>query len=810
MSTYPITDPLDILLSFTNAYFIPEAGASLTLRFGATGDAEIVSDPSEVLLFGTDHQVSIITEILFGQSELQVHSNSSVIETLIELQFGSFEIQMSSTPAVIETLVEIQSKLSEIQVSGTDSTLEVLVDIQAEHSEIKLVGTKQEISEIILILSEQSEIQIQNDDHDFEVLTELETEPSEITIKIPEHEVEHLPEVLTAASEFLTLSGIFDVGGGTASDLPNKLGHSGHRMPWMKAQNYVGKKFEQPWDDPLDICTKNKALWETPVKVSGDVKSPYINKMDFQDQHTRKPWGDFIHLSDSVFSVPFIAKMDFIDRFRKILWEGFVIRNRRTVNPYANTAAWRGDYKDSHKHKLWDTSRYYDKKFCNGFNNDAPGQIHDKHHGTFWGPYWYSLWCQEQYFPWESNEYIHLVLKSDFPLLTHPEFLTPSNPRCPFDYWYSGSRNGPIISPPPYEGPILPLVKGVYYMQNTVFVKRLPSMEDIEVYSVSISADMDSFVWDFSMEVADSSYLDLIKPQGDVFIDVQITINDYPWTCRIEEWSENTSFGQRTWTVKGRSPSIELTAPFSNTYSYVNNDNDQATALVTDLLNLTGWSYTWTPSDYMTPYTDWLIPAGAFSFTEKTTLDGIRQLTDAVGAFINTVPDTNSEQSLIIKPRYLHQPWTWGTAEVDSILVDSMCWEIARSYDRLVKKDHIILAGERNGVLGKVIKDGTAGTLYGGMISHPLFTTLDAVSERGRMELAESGNWVNHNIKFFSLEAAPDGIGLIDVGALVQMNESTTTWRGVVKGNSITVSKMTNTTAIDVYQELNIAEYIND
>lgn len=721
--SYPLEHSLNILLRFTAPYPIPEGGASLTLRFGATGDAEIINEPSEIRLTNEDHQVSVI----------------------------------------------------------------------------------------ITILHEESEIKLESADAETEVIIELVPESSELKISVDGQLVEHLPECIPAATEFALSITAGSVSGGQPNDLPNKVGRGSIKAPWKKTEKMVKKHFGASWEKFEDIWLRKKSPWQEPVDTLRQTKAPFIGKMTFFDQHFKLPWGDFIRLLDARNSALYVSKMDYIDSHDKAEWGGFMIRNKKTVNRYTNTQLLRGDFKDRHVEKPWDKLKHFDWHKKNQFKNGLLNQINDKHHGTYWGPYWYSLWCQEQYFPYKGNEEVHLVLKSDFPNLTRPEFLKPSNPRCPFDYWYSGDRDGPVIPPPPWTGPIPLTIGDFYYMQNTVFVKRLPSMEDIEIYSVSMSIDMDSFLWDFSLVIPDRSYLDLIKPQGDTFIDIQININGYEWTCRVEEWSESITFGNKSWNVNGRSPSIELAEPFCNPYSYQNSTGAQAASIVSDLLSLTDWSFTWDSTDFIDPALDWLIPANLFSFTDKSIIHGIKQLVNTAGHFVNTVPDTNTTKELHIKPKYKDQPWNWYHSSIspDVMLVDSQCWEIGRKYNRMSKIDSIVLAGtgEDSGILSTVKKEGTAGVYTASMITSPLFTTSNVVRERGRMEIAESGNWINHTMRLFSLRPAPDGVGLVQIGSLAEFNESGDTWRGVVKSVSVNVQAMQTKTSVHVDQELEILEY---
>lgn len=687
------------------------------------------------------------------------------------------------------------------------------VEIIQGQSEIYIDTSIYEISIMEILAPEDSEIRIYDNSGEVTVIVEIEPEQTEIKCEFITHNVEHLPETIAETTYFITFSNEKNTSGGQANDLPNNIGTGNLGMGWKKTVEAVHYDFNTSWEQGTDLRLSKEKAWKQAMHINEGVQSPFIASMLHLDDFDTIPWGDFENKSDAENTLPYIGIMNFIDTFEKHSYGGFIVRDEQQECIYNVMQLLKGDFKDTHKRKRWNKPEYYDFSKRNSFNNDVSGQVHDKHHGTYWGPYWYSLWCQEQYFPWKGNEEVHLVLKSDFPLLQYPDFLTPSNPRCPFGYWYSGNRDNPD-PPPPYEGPIMPLVKGFYYMNNTVFVKRLPSMEDIEVQSITMSIDMDSFLWDFSLTIVDKSYLNLIKPQDDTFIDIQININGYEWTCRVEEWSENITFNQRSWIINGRSPSIELAEPFCNPFSYKNDTTVQATTIVTDLLNLTNWSYVWESSAFLDTAMDWLIPANLFSFTNESIIHGIKQLVNTAGHFINTVPNTNTIKELQIKPIYKEQPWNWyhSTISPDILLVDAQCWEIGRKYNRKSKIDSIVLAGigEASGILSTVKKEGTAGTYTAPMITSPLFTTPQVIRERGRMEIAESGNWIEHSIKLFSLRPAPEGVGLAQIGELAEFNESGNTWRGIIKSVSVNVDTRKLNTAMHVDQQIEILEYQNE
>jgi hypothetical protein len=431
------------------------------------------------------------------------------------------------------------------------------------------------------------------------------------------------------------------------------------------------------------------------------------------------------------------------------------------------------------------------------------GQFKTRHHGTYWGPNWYSMWCQEQYFPWKSREDVKLVLKTDVPFMENPEFVQPSNPRCPFDYWYTGGRDTYDPDITPIDSLYTPRQK-VYYMLNSAFIKRLPGNEDIEFESVNISIDRNSWTWSFDIILSSRDYLDLIKPSGSTLVDVQININGWQWTCRVENWSESISFGQRAWTVSGRSPSVELGEPYLVEPSFAN-AGEHGGQIVDSILSGTGWTANWSYDDF-NPYIEWLVPASTLNLYDTSKIQQIQTVAQAVNAFVQTNADTNDSQEFIIKPKYWKNPWRWDIDITPAVMLnDSVCHEIGRSNNIIKPVNSVIVTGDNQGVVVSATKDGTAGDMPAPMEINPLITTQEAGRERARHIIGNSGFWINHSMRLFSLMPPGQAPGLLLPGEFIQMSETgLTPWIGQVTGVGITAAW---NRGLDVSQTLEVEQF---
>lgn len=413
-----------------------------------------------------------------------------------------------------------------------------------------------------------------------------------------------------------------------------------------------------------------------------------------------------------------------------------------------------------------------------------------------------------------------------------PRCLTEHNRTGPRD---SGGGSGTIVIPP--EPPFPPFaVKQVYYVMNTVLVKTLPGNVDIEVRSVSMTIDRDSWLWQLSMTVAKKEYVDLLSPKNGVYQTVEIYINGWRWVFLIESWSENLGFAKGTYSVSGRSPSLVLGDPICDKKSFTNTSEETGSSIITGILGAnplaSGFSIAF--SDYTDNQTGfdpnagshWLISENAFSYTGQTDIQAIQTLAESIGGYVQThrsfydYGGGNDYRILEILPRFKFQPWNW-TASYPGISYKQLDKSIIREIGTSYKKNpdyygaYIVgespRAGGTTSVFCNVYKDGKgAATLHAPLCSGPLFTTDEIAQEKGRMIIGDSGVWSEHTIKIFSLMPSGTAPGLLKVGDMINVTSGATTeWRGLVTSVAIDAGVI-NTSAFSVSQTISVSQYIGE
>lgn len=616
----------------------------------------------------------------------------------------------------------------------------------------------------------------------------------------------------------LNLSNI-EVQGGQTYNLPIGISSNGKIMPWGDTENVLDSHKNFPFNDGIIIDNHQSQPWTATIVQDKHMTSSFILDLLYQDNHNHIPWGDFEFKLDYQYFNSFIAKMDYIDKHQIFPFAIFEeLYNIEKSIPFLIP----GPVDEHHEHK-WggnvpitvDISHLYDRT----------SDIVNLSHITYWGPKWYQLICQRKYFPFPSGS-LTLHFNNEDPNCVIPDvtedplnFAEVYDSRCPYEHWHSGKRDR-------YEEEIvvvpLPELRDTYYMLNTITLRRLPDLTVLDCYTVDIQTDIDSWTWDFAITLPDESYLDLVKPslsEGElVLIDIEIMINSWVFTCRVESWTESITFGKRSWTIRGRSPSIALAAPYALPGVITNTSDVQGASLIGDILTGSGWSVEWghgnnitTFSDYLNPSTGWLIPSGVFNVSDKTRMQALQDVVKAIDARILTKPDCDSDKDLIIIPRYSVVPWGWDSETADHEFNSNVCWEISRQYESFPNINAVVVSGQNQGVVVNATRNGTAGDKAASMVTDSLITTSDAGAERAKNILSKEGMWTSHSIKLFSLDnfISPTGDfpGLILPGKLVAITEGTTTWKGQVTSVSIHGSSVSNSKGIEVTQTIGVEEY---
>ena len=490
-------------------------------------------------------------------------------------------------------------------------------------------------------------------------------------------------------------------------------------------------------------------------------------------------------------------------------------------------------------------------------NYNEPGSK-DRMHSVPWGPYSYyinhcggndyyepPLPCSVSFsFP---NKYeLNPGICKDI-TFTISGYNSPVN--CKYKHWQTGSRD---INPGLVVGNRLqyPTSREVYYMLNQVLVKEIITNKPIEVMSVTATTDRDSWLWQFQVTVASRDCLEAIMPVDGVYVTIEININGYSWLCTVESWSEDRQFSGDTWTVNGRSPSIIFGNPISQKKSDTITSGWNGQQLFDNVVtskvapsnwpaSISDWTSDWTQyqisntsEDFekytatvqtgFNPLTDWFIPPSTLSYTEKTEIEVLQDISGAIGAYIYTEPNSTV---LTVRPMYAQQPWNW-TYDNDQIswkpIIEDMCEAIGKTsklypyYERIHVAGEAISSNADTGGTGpdpssqatfvNVFKTGYPNGDLAPMVTHPLITTSKAGLEKGRMVIGKVGEWYEHTLRLNVLCPEPSPMGLFIPGDMISVLERTVPWHGQVTGVSVVAASTAG--GIVVNQIITAEQYV--
>ena len=338
-------------------------------------------------------------------------------------------------------------------------------------------------------------------------------------------------------------------------------------------------------------------------------------------------------------------------------------------------------------------------------------------------------------------------------------------------------RHGPGPQP---ETPqfVIPLLR-VYMTVHSISAVLLPSLEPVLLKGISISSDDDGYAWTLTAS-GPQHLFDQLAPVGGLPARVRVTLDGIDWVFAMEPPDRSRKFAERSVAVRGRSVTSLLTAPHAPS-SVWGNPGGAFTAqqLALQALEFTGVSLDWA-------ITDWLVPAGAWSF-QGAPLAVVQRIAEAAGAVVRS---HRTDAQLRVAPRYPSLPWEWATATVNVQMPGQII-----TTDNLTRQDNpdweaVNVVGELDGVEGHVVRRGTAGVLLAPGVIDPLITHPDAASQRGRTVLGPAGRGYTHTMTVPLLTGGTNP-GLILPGYLLQVDEPGLTWRGLVRGITVTESNPT-------------------
>lgn len=384
--------------------------------------------------------------------------------------------------------------------------------------------------------------------------------------------------------------------------------------------------------------------------------------------------------------------------------------------------------------------------------------------------------------------------------------IVPVEPVVPWEHWGNDlclwrPLDAPLDlgvlpgCPGPEPGLIIPR-RRTYIVVHDIEVVRLPDRYPIACAALAISLDADAWAWSWSGTLLGAAALEAVLPVDDEPVTIEASIDGYLWHLLVEEWSEDRAFGSRAIRASGRGLTAWLAAPYQLPGSGVLANARTIQQLMDEHLPLgEGWTLVWRDG---TP--DWLIPAGAWSWAQRTPMQAIHEA--ALGVGLVVLP-ARTARELHVLPRYPVLPWDYATATPDLEIPDAAILQLTRRRQADAQANAVYVHGaEVGGLLARVYRTGSAGDRLASTESHPLITHVDGARLFGSRILAAHES--QPEVRSITLPLGGD-FPLPELGQLVSVELGAADIRGTISGLEVAVQR-SGGEALTVRQTITLGE----
>lgn len=340
------------------------------------------------------------------------------------------------------------------------------------------------------------------------------------------------------------------------------------------------------------------------------------------------------------------------------------------------------------------------------------------------------------------------------------------------------------------------LHRRAFSVQNEIYFKRVADDVEIHAEQLTLAWDIESYTHRIQAVLIGADALDLVHDNASA-VEVEAGVNGYVWRGYVEGWRRAHEFGDRAITIDGRGLAAELDAPYAQAAARFELDTLTARQIIEDELGVSTW--TATPHDQ---FVDWSVPGTTFDYRDLTPIQAIHRVVEAVGA---RAIGRKASRDLLLIPRYPYSPWNWDTAPIDVQITEATVVSDSGEWAPSPLRRGIYVAGETDqGVQVGVRRSGSDGAPWLPQVTDPLITSVAAGRERGRNEIAATGNRriVTRTMPILTGEDEP---GLVEPGQLAEVSDSDETWRGLVTSTNVQ-AQWTNDGLV-VWQRIDLERY---
>jgi hypothetical protein len=342
-------------------------------------------------------------------------------------------------------------------------------------------------------------------------------------------------------------------------------------------------------------------------------------------------------------------------------------------------------------------------------------------------------------------------------------------------------------------GPSAPLyiLPARYYMAvHSLTAHRLPDMQPVRIFGVTMRAGKGSYGWTFNVSATRAAF-DQLAPVGTERAQLLIELDGLQFSGIVMNRAFDEAFGGRGCSITVHSRTALLAGPRALVTQRVGLFDRTAQQLALEALDLTGFALGWGLSD-------WLVPAGAWSHS-GTPLNAVQTIVEAAGGYLQSHRTAATLQArhpyrdlpLAGGGTLVGAPWYWNHIDVvpDVELPPGVLTRIGVEEDDGPDVNGVYLQGTHWGNWALYKRAGTAADKLASPVTDPLLTDDQAHRQRGRSIVGQAG--LKQRLTY-ELPVIPSGVsapGVLDVGQLIQINEAQP-WRGMVRSVSVSAPIM--------------------
>lgn len=319
----------------------------------------------------------------------------------------------------------------------------------------------------------------------------------------------------------------------------------------------------------------------------------------------------------------------------------------------------------------------------------------------------------------------------------------------------------------------------VYFIMNEGYLKRVGDNQPIEVKSLNLSIDRDSWCWSFS---ASLPFTEESKVNtDDEYIEVELGLNGFIWRFLIESNTSNQQFSSTDIQVKGRSVTAML-ADEAGTRSYNQTISASSVQLAQAELERITLATPFTLDWSLVDQTGWNVPANAWSYIDLTPIKAIQEIAEGAGGFTSS---HMSERKLLIQPRYTYAPWEWSGLTPEISVPFNLVLTRAREKDFKPEYNAVTVSAENQGIQAVVKREATAGDKMAPPAVTPFINSEQPARTMARAELSKYGK---KRMYQDTIPLHPE-IGVILPSKMIGMQDKDlSVWNGHTYGTAITAN----------------------